>query len=216
MLAFVGLQDLIVGNGWRRALRLAVLPLGALLAPFVTPFGIDTWRMVLHAVFNPVLRINIVDWNPLRYAMAQQWHAGHSGVIYYVLVPGFIAVFAITFALKPRGGDLPFVVIGAMMSLAAWTAVRNMPLAVIACAMPIARHTTLLLADLRTRAEARGTHTQPPTRALCYKSMVRGSSRNSVRAWGTAFLTAVAPGGAVPIRGCRVYAASPIAWQHPQ
>ena len=172
----VGLQDLIVGNGLRRALRLAVLPLGALLAPFVTPFGIDTWRMVLHAVFNPVLRINIVDWNPLRYAMAQQWHAGHSGIIYYVLVLGFIAAFAITFVLKPRGGDLPFVVIGAMMSLAAWTAVRNMPLAVIACAMPIARHATLLLADLRTCAEARGMHTQPPAEHSAISPWVAGAA----------------------------------------
>jgi hypothetical protein len=152
----VGLQDLISGKRLQRALKPAALALAALLAPLATPSGTGTWRMVIRAVFNPALRIIIVDWHPLTYAMAQQWQAAHSGVIYYLLVLGFIAVFIITLALTPRGGDLPFVVIAAMMSVAAWSAVRNMPLAVIACAVPIARHTTLLLAQLRERGEALG------------------------------------------------------------
>lgn len=157
-----GLQELISGKRLQRALKPAALTLVAMLAPLATPFGIGTWRVVIKAVFNPVLRINIVDWHPLKYAMAQQWQAAHSGVIYYLVVLGFIAVFIITVAMTPRGEDLPFVVIAAMMSAAAWIAVRNMPLAVIACALPIARHATLLLARLRERREALGVPAAAP------------------------------------------------------
>src|SRR5579872_2769259 len=52
------------------------------------------------------------------------------------------------------------------------------------------------------RRGSRKTH-RAAGRALRYQSMVRGSSRNSVRAWHRPVLTAVAPGGPVPIRGCR-------------
>jgi len=171
----VGLEDLVAGRSLKRGFGLVGFALASALAPLATPFGIDTWRMVLRAVFNPVLRINIVDWHPLRLAMAQQWHAAHSGVVYYLLVLGFIAAFVITFALKPRGGDLPFVVIAAIMSYAAWTAVRNMPLAVIACALPLARHTAVLFADIRRRAEGQGVKFEAPAERSAIGAWVAGA-----------------------------------------
>ncbi|HTW87390.1 MAG TPA: hypothetical protein VMD75_05245 [Candidatus Binataceae bacterium] len=150
----VGLEDLLSGRGLRRGLQLGGLALLSILAPLLTPSGIGTWRIAIGAVLNPAVRINITDWHPLMFAMAQQWHAGHLGVIYYLLVLGFIAAFIVSVVLTPRGGDLPFIVIAAIMSYAAWTAMRNMPLAVIACALPVARHTTLILANLDKRAAA--------------------------------------------------------------
>jgi hypothetical protein len=56
----------------------------------------------------------------------------------------------------PHGGDLPLAAIAAVLSVAAFTAVRNMPLAMIACAAPLARHTELLMARRRHRKLAQG------------------------------------------------------------
>jgi len=69
---------------------------------------------------------------------------------------GLIGALAITFALTPKGGDLPLVAIAAAMSLAAFSAARNIPLAAIALTLPVARHVSLVLGRLRERAAAQG------------------------------------------------------------
>ncbi|HZZ07819.1 MAG TPA: hypothetical protein VFE43_04710 [Candidatus Binataceae bacterium] len=56
--------------------------------------------------------------------------------------------------MRPRGGDLGLVVIAAMMGAAAYFAVRNMALAVIASTVPLCRHAMLALEDKR--------HDNPP------------------------------------------------------
>jgi len=66
-----------------------------------------------------------------------------------------IAAFTLAFITTPRGADLPLVVIAALMSMAALAAVRNMPLAVIACAAPLARHLELAMTRRRDRNPAR-------------------------------------------------------------
>ena len=140
-----GLQDLLGGGGFARPLKLALMVVAGVLATLVTPWGIGLWYLVGHALFASNIRAIIVDWMPLIPALARQWHSGHLGVIFYACVIGLIAGFVITFALTPRAGrDLPLVAIAAMMSWAAFSAARNMPLAAIACAVPLARHTELL------------------------------------------------------------------------
>lgn len=140
-----GLQDLLGGGGFARPCKLALMVAAGVLATLVTPWGIGLWYLVGHALFASNIRAIIVDWMPLIPALARQWHSGHLGVIFYACVVGLIAGFVITFALTPRAGrDLPLVAIAAMMSWAAFSAVRNMPLAAIACAVPLARHTELL------------------------------------------------------------------------
>jgi hypothetical protein len=92
-----------------------------------------------------------------------------------MLVLGFMAAFVITVALVPAGGDLPFVVIAAIMSVAAWSAVRNMPLAVIACALPIARHAALLAARVHRRAEAPGVKREAPWESAAKNPWIAGT-----------------------------------------
>jgi hypothetical protein len=155
-------NDVAAGAGLGRAFRLGALALGALIATMVTPYGIETWSPVLHALHNPVTRIAVTDWQPLWFAMAQQWHAQPAGVIYFLCAIGMMAAFVITFAFQPRGGDLPLVAVAAVMSVAAFIAVRNLPLAVIACALPVARHSHLLLRRRREPADAAETILDAP------------------------------------------------------
>ena len=115
--------------------------------------------LVGYALFGANAHAIIVDWMPLIPALTRQWTSNHLGVIFYACVLGLIASFAISFALTRRSGrDLPLVAIAALMSWAAFSAVRNMPLAAITCAVPLARHVGLLVAR-RKRA--------PRWRAAC-------------------------------------------------
>jgi hypothetical protein len=140
-----GLQDLIAGAGFARPFKLALMVLAGTLATLLTPWGIGLWYLVGHALFASNIHVIIVDWMPLTAALTRQWHSNHLGVIFYACVIGLMVGFAVTFALTPRRGrDLPLVAIAAMMSWAAFSAVRNMPLAAIACAVPLARHAELL------------------------------------------------------------------------
>jgi len=149
----VALQDMMGGYGGARATRLAIITVAATLATLLTPYGIDTWYAVIHALRNPVTRNAVTDWQPLIFAITTQWHAAHSGVIFYLCGLGLMAAFAISFAAAPRGGDLPMAAIAAAMCAAAFIAMRNLPLAVIACVGPIARHMSILYGgSLRIRS----------------------------------------------------------------
>lgn len=148
-----GIEDFVAGAGTGRALRLGALTIAALAATLATPYGLATWSPVLHALRNPVTRLAVTDWQPLIFALLRQWRASHVGVIYMLSGIALMTGFAATAALRPRGGDLPLVVIAAVMSVAAFTAVRNLPLAIIASAAPFARHWRMLTAGAKGRAE---------------------------------------------------------------
>jgi hypothetical protein len=154
--AVVGMQDLIAEKGLKRTLRLALITLAATLVTLVTPWGISLWHEVIRPVFSPAIRTLIVDWHPLSLALAEQWKRSHLGVLFYFFVFGLMGASAITFALTPKGGDLPLVAIAAVMSLAAFSAARNIPLAAIALTLPVARHGSLVVGRLRERAAAQG------------------------------------------------------------
>jgi hypothetical protein len=162
----VGIQDLIAGVGIARGARLGMLTIAATAATLLTPFGISTWEAVTHALRNPLTRNMVTDWQPLLFAFERQWSAEHLGVIYYLCVLGLMAAMAITFVKTPRGGDLPLAAIAVVMSAAAFTAVRNMPLAVIACAAPVARHAGLILTGMRERdLPTKAKSARPPDRS---------------------------------------------------
>jgi hypothetical protein len=149
-----GICDLATGTGVGRALRLGALTIVALAATTVTPYGLETWSPVLHALRNPMTRVAVTDWQPLVFAMLRQWHAHPAGVIYMLSAVGLMVALIATVALERRGDDLPLVIIAAVMCIAAFVAVRNLPVAIIACALPVARHSSLLMAHLRERAAA--------------------------------------------------------------
>jgi hypothetical protein len=159
--ALATIEDFASGTGLRRGLGLGALTLAAFVATMVTPYGLDTWSPVFHALHNPMTRIAVTDWQPLAFALMRQWQANHVGIIYFLCGIAMITAFVSTFALVPRGGDLPLVAIAGVMSLAAIVAVRNLPLAIIACALPVARHSWLLIDRGRERIQALGSKAEP-------------------------------------------------------
>jgi len=150
--AVTAIDDLINGAGLHRGLGLSALTVAALASTMITPYGRDTWRPVLRALRNPMTRIAVTDWQPLGFALTRQWQAHPAGVIYMSCGIGMLIAFVATFALVPRGGDLPLVAVAAVLSIAAIIAVRNLPIALIACALPVARHSSLLILRRRERA----------------------------------------------------------------
>jgi hypothetical protein len=127
--AVTTIEEVLTSGGFQRGLRLGAATIAATMATMITPYGFATWRPVLHALHTPMMR---------------QWQAHPAGAIYLLFGIGMLAAFVIAFALVPRGGDLPLVAIAAVMSVAAIVAVRNLPIAVIACALPVARRSSLL------------------------------------------------------------------------
>ncbi len=164
--AVVGAQDLFAGRGWGRVRRLGLITVLGTMATLISPYGIENWLVVLNALRVHALRSVINDWQPLTHSMAGEWGISHSGIIPYVCVLGLIAAFGASFLLHPAAGDLPLAAIAALMSAAAFAAVRNMPLAVIACTLPVARHMELVFTNLREHAAANGAHfKRPPERS---------------------------------------------------
>ena len=141
----VAIVDLRDSAGLGRGPRLGGLALAALAATLANPYGVGIWRTVLRALRNPATRRAVNDWHPLAFAIMEQWRANHAGVVYFLCAIGLIAATAIAFAMTPRAGDFPLAVIAAIMSVAAFVAVRNLPLAVIACAAPLAGHAASLV-----------------------------------------------------------------------
>jgi hypothetical protein len=131
-------QDLLSGAGNHRRPRLMTLSIAATGSTLVTPYGVEGWKAILHSVSDQSIRRAIVEWQPLWRAMAHQWHDSALGEFNYLLVLGFMVAVAVTFIARPRLDDLPMIGIALLMSLGAFISARNMPLAVLACAIPIA------------------------------------------------------------------------------
>ena len=147
----VAVQDLIAGRGLARALRLGLITLAGTLATLVSPYGIDAWLVVWNALSHYAAQPIIADWQPLLAAIALGWRTNPADSVFFICGALVMLALAISFIRAPRGADLPLAAIAAILSVAAFTAVRNMPLAMVACAAPLARHTELLMARRRDR-----------------------------------------------------------------
>jgi hypothetical protein len=150
LMAYTGavcLQDLLAGLGLARTNRLGVITLAGTLATLISPYGFNAWRVVLNALGNYAAHPIIADWQPLLHATIAQWRMNPPTVIFFVAGIAIMAAFAASvlygFRVRdlPYRKDLPFVAIAATMTAAAFVAVRNMPLAVIACMPPLAYQT---------------------------------------------------------------------------
>ncbi|MFI5352102.1 MAG: hypothetical protein ACHQZS_03990 [Candidatus Binatales bacterium] len=150
--------DLAAGRGSRRGLHVLSIAAGATIATLITPYGIDTWYAVAHAVSNPVTRIAVADWQPLYAAMIIAWRTSPAGLVYFAAMLAMLAGLAYSAARTPRQGDLPLLAVAALMAVAAFLSARNMALFVIAAAGPLARHLTATI-----RARRSGEH--PPDTA---------------------------------------------------
>ncbi len=151
----IGLEDLVARRGLRRAWRLAVLTLVAAAATFLNPIGVECWRTVIVSLRDPMAHRVMADWRPILVVVAKS-RGLHSGIIYFAVWLAFVAALALAVCAAPRGGDLPLLAIAALMIAATFSAVRNMPLAVIAGAPALARHLDLAIRRLRGGGGARG------------------------------------------------------------
>ncbi len=147
--AVIVIEDLAAGDGLQRATRLGGVTAACVLATLLNPDGIGNWFTVMHTLGNPLTRAMVSEWQPLLFKIAEEWHKSPKTAVNFALVIVPFAALALCFALRPRGGDLALLVIAAMMGVAAYLAVRNMALAVIASITPLCRHAALALEATR-------------------------------------------------------------------
>jgi len=137
--AVSGLQDVMAGRGYQRAIRLAAITGAAILVTLATPYGIGTWLMVGHALRNPYTRVVIVEWQPLASAALEHWQQHKFVISNYDIAIAMMAATGISWALTIEADDLPLFAIAAVMVVAAFMSTRNLPIAMIALAAPLAR-----------------------------------------------------------------------------
>ncbi len=138
--AVSGLQDVMAGRGYARAMRLAAITGAATLATLATPYGFATWTTVAHALRNPYTRVVIVEWQPLATAALEHWQQHRFLVSNYDIGIAMIAATGISWALTIEATDLPLFAIAAVMAIAAFISNRNLPIAMITLAAPLGRH----------------------------------------------------------------------------
>jgi hypothetical protein len=138
--AVSGLQDIMAARGYGRAIRLAAITGAATVATLATPYGFATWTTVAHALRNPYTRIVIVEWQPLASAALDHWQQHRLLISNYDIGIAMIAATGVSWALTIEATDLPLFAIAAVMVIAAFISNRNLPIAMIALAAPLARH----------------------------------------------------------------------------
>ncbi len=138
------LRDLIGRRPISSSLRVIWLTLAATLATLLTPFLGGTWMPVAHALSNPITRRVIDDWQPFTLFVSHAGRFEYSYTFFRLFALALIGALAVSVCLTPRDCDQPLIAIAAIMSIGAFIAIRNVPLAVMACVAPTTRHLALL------------------------------------------------------------------------
>ncbi len=76
-------EDLLARRGLDRAIRLAWVTVGGILATLLTPYGANAWLTVVHALTNPVTRNVISDWRPAASFVTNGTHIDYKYVLYF-------------------------------------------------------------------------------------------------------------------------------------
>ena len=126
--AVSGLQDVMAGRGYDRAIRLVAITGAATLATLATPYGLGTWETVGHALHNPYTRTVIEEWQPLASAALAHWQQHRFLVSNYDIGIAMMAAAAVSWALTIEAVDLPLCAIAAVMAIAAFISTRNLPI----------------------------------------------------------------------------------------
>lgn len=148
----VGAQELWDGRRPTRGINLGLLTLAALAVTLINPYGIGEWYIVLHKVRNPLTMRFTVEFQSFFWQLKHgQTEFTLAGIIPYIFQVGLMAALVLGFVVTPRRDDLPLVAIALLMSVGGLYVIRNMPLAAIACAAPVAYHLDLAMTRLRRR-----------------------------------------------------------------
>jgi hypothetical protein len=145
-----GLQDLLEGRGWRRPLRFAAITGATAAATLATPYGTNAWGAIFQTFERPAILNADTEWRPLIVFLRDNWDQ-HAGNAFLLLVLAILIFLAVMLVLTPSREDLPLVAVAIVMGISPFVSVRNMALAMIAAAVPLARHWQMLLDKVRTR-----------------------------------------------------------------
>ena len=162
----------------RSAVRLGLVTIGCAAATILNPFGVALWTGVATSVNDPLIRQTVNDWVPLPKMMMHEWRESKPQTLQYVTPLLMFAGLLATFAMAPELGDAPLVAVAVVFIGAAFWASRNVALAVIAVAIPLARHATLALeapppgGRLVTQAAQSGADDGPPAALLAIFALV--------------------------------------------
>jgi hypothetical protein len=127
------------------ASRLGLVTLGCAGATILNPFGAGLWTGVVHSVSDPLIRQIVADWVPLPTTLLSMWRGSKPELLQEVAPIFLFAAFIAAVAVAPDLGDAALVAIATIFIASAFYATRNLALAVIALAIPLARHATLAL-----------------------------------------------------------------------
>ena len=154
--AVLAAQEMLAGTMPRRGLRLGCVTLLAACATIVNPIGIDIWTNVLHSVSDPLLRLIVNDWVPLPTMMLYLWNTSSIELLQVVLAIALFAAFLVSMAMAPAFDDAPLTSVAVIFMGAAFYAMRNVALGVLAVAIPLAHHFALAIAR-RARGDSDST-----------------------------------------------------------
>jgi len=147
-----GSQALLEGRGWRRPLRFAAVTGATAAATLATPYGTSAWGAIFQTFERPSILNADTEWQPLIVFLRNTWDQPHSGNVFLLLVVAMLIFLAVTLVLTPSSEDLPLVAVAIVMGISPFVSVRNMALAMIAAAVPLARHCQLLVDKVRSRS----------------------------------------------------------------
>lgn len=137
-------QEIFAAGGTARAAGLAAAAAAALLATFINPFALETWKTIIVTLRDPITAQVMADFRPL---LSRVFHDFPDiGGIYASYGLALITAFVILFLVVRGAGDLAMVAVAALMSAAAFAATRNVSFAAIAIAPVLARRLAVLSA----------------------------------------------------------------------
>jgi hypothetical protein len=151
------------------ARRLALVTLGCAGATILNPFGVGLWTGVAHSVSDPLIRQIVNDWVPLPETMLIMWRESRPALLQYIVPILLFAGFIAAVAIAPGLGDAALIAVAAIFIGGAFYATRNVALAVIALAIPLARHAT---AALEPTSAAPFGHAEPPPLLLAISALL--------------------------------------------
>lgn len=171
------------------AWRLGLVALGCAAATIINPFGVSLWTGVFHSVGDPLVRQIVSDWMPLPKLMLSMWRSSPAELLQDVAPLLMFAAFVAAVAIAPDFGDAALVAVATIFIGAAFYAARNVAVAAIALAIPLARHASLALErrdDPKTGAAIKDeSEPAPALLAICALAvaLVGGTFSNRLITW---------------------------------
>jgi hypothetical protein len=184
-IAATAVQELVIRHKVVRTWKLAAVAGGCALATLLNPLGIGLWTTFTRSATDPLMRPVINDWVPLLKFIT---YASHESLLQPILCVVPLLLFAALPAalfLAPAVDDAPLVAVAFMFTAGAFYSNRNLALAVLAIAGPLAHHIGLAVRQrTRTTGEWAG---QPAAAAIAATAIVLaligGEFSNRLKSW---------------------------------